>query len=217
MSVFIEVPANKASLARRKLIYGIGINDADYIVMPKVNGKSLFCPYYLTWKNMLKRCYCPKYQEKHPTYIGCSVVSEWITFSAFKNWMAGQDWKEKELDKDILILGNKEYSPNACIFISGAINKLLNDHAAARGDLPQGVNFDKNSGKYRAQCAASGKRRHLGLFTSIPKAEHVYLMFKSALVKKIAFEVEEGSNPKLQAALLIHADLFKQKAECVKL
>ena len=53
-------------LGTRKLVFGVGINDADYAVTEyettEVNGvrKQKFvwgCPYYLTWKGMLRRCY----------------------------------------------------------------------------------------------------------------------------------------------------------------
>ena len=79
----------------KKLVYGIGINDADYAVTEwetiEVNGKRKKklvwgCPYYRTWKDMLRRCYSTKFQETNPTYIGCSVSDEWLTFSVFKSW-----------------------------------------------------------------------------------------------------------------------------------
>ncbi|MBL4940062.1 MAG: hypothetical protein JKY81_00195 [Colwellia sp.] len=216
MNVFIEVPASKASLAQRNLIHGVGVNDADYIVRAKVNGKNLFCPYYLTWKNMLRRCYCRKYQEKQPTYKGCSVTKEWLALSVFRSWMETQDWEGKQLDKDLLIPKNKVYGPYECMFVSRSINILFTDSAAARGDLPQGVCFNKPAGKYQANCRVNGKLKYLGLFIKASVAEKAYLSFKSALVKKVAFEEEAASNPKLQAALLIHADLFKQKAEDIK-
>ena len=48
----------------KKLIYGMGINDADYVVEIReqsgyVNGArkrriAWTCPYYQTWRNMLK-------------------------------------------------------------------------------------------------------------------------------------------------------------------
>ena len=213
MTNFIEVPASKKSLSLRKPLYGVGINDVIYITNQEVDGKQSTCHYYRTWKNMLRRSYCHKYHAMKPTYLNCSVVKEWLTFSVFKEWMKDQDWQSKQLDKDIIMPGNKEYGPIACVFVSSAINKLLSDHAAARGALPQGVCFNKPMGKYQARCSINGKNQHLGYFASIPEAEIEYLEFKSSLIKKVAFEPEAVSNPKLQAALIRHSEAFKQKLD----
>ena len=77
----------------KKLVYGVGINDADYAVQKceivgYVNGKRKrrlvwICPYYLAWCSMLKRCQSAKYQEKKPTYKGCSVSEEQLTLNKF--------------------------------------------------------------------------------------------------------------------------------------
>lgn len=41
---------------------------------------------YKLWKNMLYRCYDEKYQDKFPTYKGCSVSEEFKYFPYFKEW-----------------------------------------------------------------------------------------------------------------------------------
>lgn len=115
---FVEIPSNNQSLANRKPVYGHGVNDADYVTCSTVNGKRVMCPIYRSWTNMLERCYGEKYQERRPTYIGCTVCNEWLTFSVFKSWMVTQDWTGKELDKDIRIKGNKTYSPETCCFVT---------------------------------------------------------------------------------------------------
>ena len=94
----------------KKLVCGVGINDAGYVVMEFetiiVDGKRKrkrvwACPYHQTWKGMLERCYSTKFQERNPTYIGCTVSKEWLVFSNFRAWMMTQDWQGKHLDKDI--------------------------------------------------------------------------------------------------------------------
>ena len=45
---------------KRQLIYGHGINDADYSIMTEVNGKQVKDPFYRKWTAMLERCYCDK-------------------------------------------------------------------------------------------------------------------------------------------------------------
>jgi hypothetical protein len=213
MNTFIEIPANKNSLGHRRPIFGIGINDAWYMTQLKNSyNETLICPYYKVWKSMLGRCYYPGYQVSQPTYKGCLVVSKWLIFSSFREWMENQDWSGKQLDKDILRSGNKEYSPKACMFISGQINYLLNGNAARRGEYPQGVSFHKPSSKYRATCSVKGSNKHVGLFISVAEAELAYLEFKSLLVESIA-ELEEN---KLKAGLLRHVAIMRSRISDIK-
>ena len=212
MTQFIEIPASKMSIAKRRPLFGHGINDADYIVHGSVDGNLVSCPFYRAWRDMIKRCYCHKFQSTNPTYVGCSVSTEWLTFSVFKEWMTDQDWQNKELDKDILIVGNKEYSSKSCIFISRQINSLLLDRAASRGEYPQGTGFHKLTGKYRAYCNVSGKSKHLGLFEDVRVAEIAYLEFKSSLVESIASKQALD----VKAGLLRHAKIMTDRIECIR-
>ncbi|AMR57359.1 putative restriction endonuclease [Pseudomonas phage vB_PsyM_KIL3b] len=127
------------SRSKPKLVQGVGTNDADYVVQPMVNGKQVVCPFYNRWYAMIKRCYSEKELKKHPEYRDKYVCSEWLLFSNFKAWMETQDWKGKHLDKDLLVQGNKVYSPETCVFVPAWLNSLLTDSEAKRGDLPLGV------------------------------------------------------------------------------
>ena len=55
------------------------------------------------------------------------------------------------LDKDILCKGNKVYSSETCVFVPARINSIILNSQNRRGDLPVGVNYNKKTGKYRAQ------------------------------------------------------------------
>lgn len=162
------------------LVYGVGINNADYPVQPVVNGKQVFCPFYRKWQNMLERCYSTNYQATRPTYIGCSVSEEWLTFSVFKAWMEKQYWEDGQLDKDLLIEGNKKYSPDTCVFVSSETNSLLTDRGRARGELPLGVS--KNRKGYLAKCRNSGKQVYLGIYNTPEQASSAYLAYKSKVI-----------------------------------
>tara|TARA_R110002049_G_C8858977_1_gene538029 strand:+ start:91 stop:618 length:528 start_codon:yes stop_codon:yes gene_type:complete len=116
--MFIERKASKGSLAKRKLIYGVATNDASYSVTINVDGVVYVCPFYSRWVAMLRRCYSVDYKKKKKTYEDCYSCDSWLLFSCFKLWMETQDWKGKELDKDILIKGNKMYSPGTCLFVT---------------------------------------------------------------------------------------------------
>ena len=199
---FKEVRVKSAGRPR-SLRHGVGINDAGYVVSRKVEGKIVVCPYYRRWANMLKRAYCPKCHEEQPTYKGVTVCKEWLTFSTFKKWMRTQDWRGNALDKDLIEAGNKEYGPDTCCFVSGALNTLLITCEAKRGAYPLGVSLSKASGEYQAQCRVNGKATHLGYYTTPEAASIAYKTFKAKVIREAA---ELHPDERVRAGLRRHAD-----------
>lgn len=193
---------------KNKLVYGVGINDADYRVVSRhsniEDGSILVrkCPFYTRWVSMLARSYSPSLHLEHPTYAGCSVCDEWIYFSNFKSWMQSQDWQDKHLDKDLLIPGNKIYSPETCVFVESKVNNFLTESTSARGNYPIGVNLDKGTGKFKAQCynVVTSKKEYLGLFNSPDDAHKAWLAFKLEQAKILA----TGQQDKRVAEALIY-------------
>ena len=190
-------------MKKPRKVYGVCINDADYTVRPRgPDGKSVWCPYYRAWFDMLTRAYCPIYHARQPTYIGVTVCEEWHSFMAFRAWMETQDWEGKQLDKDIIVPGNKVYSPDTCVFVSSALNNLLTDRAAARGEWPIGVSWHKHSKKFCTHIKDGGKRRHLGYFTCPHEAHMAWRKAKVRIVREAA---REQDDPRVYAGLLRHA------------
>jgi hypothetical protein len=105
--------------------------------------------------------------------------------------MKSQDWQDKQLDKDILVQGNKVYSPDTCIFVSPVINYLFLDCGRSKGIYPRGVCFVSKRGKFKVQCRENGKRKHLGMFDSVIDAHNAYKKFKYALIKKVALKQDD--------------------------
>lgn len=152
----------------KKLVYGFGINDVEYVVkkheeLPKVNGKRKNrivweCPYYRKWKSMLRRCYSKSSLKERPTYQGCTVCEEWRYLSNFIKWVDTQperNWENCELDKDFLIQGNKIYSVETAVFIAGKLNSFTVDCGRGRGGCMIGVSYQPNINKsnpYIARC-----------------------------------------------------------------
>ena len=173
---------------KTELVRGVGINDADYAVHPNIDGNQVMCNYYKTWVSMLKRCYDYKWQERNPTYKGCSVCPEWISFMNFREWMMTQDWEGKALDKDLLVKGNKVYSPTTCVFVDQTTNNFTNDHGRSVGEYLIGVSFYKPNGKFIAQCSNpfSKKREYLGLFHCQNEAHLAWRKRKHELACQLA-------------------------------
>lgn len=194
--VFLWVNVMKPK--NKKLVYGVGINDADYAVQEfetvgYVNGKqkqkrAWVCPYYQTWKHMLMRCYSAKYQEEYPTYKGCSVSEEWLTFSNFKAWMEKQNWEGLHLDKDLLFEGNKIYSAETCVFVTPQTNAFIKDNSASRGEWLIGLYWNKQAGKFQSMCRNpfTKKQEYLGLFISEQQAHQAWLKRKLELAHELA-------------------------------
>lgn len=188
----------------KKLVYGVGINDADYVIQKfetigYANGKRKQkrvwrCPYYKSWICMLQRCYDSKFQQQNPTYRGCSVSEQWLTFSNFKAWMAKQDWEGKQLDKDLLFEGNKIYSADTCVFVTATTNNFTVDGGSSRGEWLIGVHWDKSRAKFRAKCSnpVTKKLEHLGYFTSEQEAHQAWMKRKLELAHELA-EIQTDS------------------------
>ena len=168
-----------------RLILGIATNSkGEYKAC--VDGK--YTKAYKTWHNMLHRAYCPKYQAKYPTYIGCEVSEEWLEFQQFVEWYENNEYSDYgyTLDKDLLIPGNKLYAPERCVFVPQQLNKLLNDHGAARGQYKQGVSFKKGHNKFGASIRIDGKKKGLGYFDTEIEAYLAYKKAKEENVKRMA-------------------------------
>lgn len=167
------------------LVYGIGINNADYCVS---NIRGYRCPFYERWVSMLKRCYSLVWCKKYPTYIGCSVCNEWLTFSNFKSWMEQQDWEGNELDKDLLIRGNKVYSPETCCFIPKEVNVSL--QYPNKGQCLLGVTYDSRSKMkpFVAKIQEYSRTRYLGCYSSEKEAHKVWQLEKISALERLSFK-----------------------------
>lgn len=159
---------------------------------------------YSVWSHMLERCYDSKCIAKRPTYKECDVCSEWYNFQNFAGWFEKNFYQIEgeriELDKDILIKGNKIYSPNTCVFVPQPINTLFTKRDNCRGGLPIGVVY-KNK-KYVAQCNINGKMKTLGYYDTPEKAFQVYKNHKENYIKKVADQYKDKIPQKLYDGLI---------------
>ena len=135
---------------------------------------------------MLERCYSKKKHKKRPTYVESYVDNRWHNFKTFAEWSEcnWKHWMDEtwHLDKDILIKGNKIYSPETCCFVPRTINTLFTKSEAKRGDYPIGVSKEKNYRKFKATF----KKTTLGRYTTAEEAFQAYKDAKEKYIKEVA-------------------------------
>ena len=139
---------------------------------------------------MLRRCYDPKYHKNSPSYSECTVCEEWKDFQNFAEWYYNNIYNiqgEKIcLDKDLLVKGNKVYSPDTCLLVPETLNKLVINTANDNGKYPVGVNYHKHSKKYTSFLSTPNGRKCLGYFNTIEDAFITYKKAKEELILELA-------------------------------
>ncbi len=197
--------ANANSLRGRKPLYGKAINDADYVVRPKIAGKFIMCPAYAAWSRMIARCYSVKCKEKQPTYCDVSTSNEWLSFMAFRKWWVDNNVTGWQLDKDLLSVGNRTYSEETCIFVPQWLNLFLCDSNAKRGKYPIGVSEDKENQLYRACCnnPMTNKTVKIGRYKTVAESSSAYVKYKLGIADKLKVEMDKIDTRIYRNAILV--------------
>lgn len=148
------------------------------------------------WNSMIQRCGDEKLHALEETYRGCSLCDDWKKFSNFYLWFCNNYYElpnEKvQLDKDILVKGNKVYSPETCCFVPHTINSLFTKSNKGRGDTPIGVSWINRDRVYRAQCNNGHKKRvGLGDYHNAQDAFNAYKTYKEKVIKQIADDYKD--------------------------
>ena len=191
-----------------KRYFGFGyLGEGKYKVSE--NGKDTKC--YKTWSHMLRRCYDEKFHKRELTYKDCEMSERFLNFQTFGNWDEENYYKiegEKMcLDKDILVKGNKIYSPETCVYVPQTINNLFTKRQNGRGAEPIGVTYNKRDDEYRVQCnlfnikSGKSKRKHLGSYDNPEEAFKTYKQFKEKYIKQVADHYKDKIPQRLYQAL----------------
>ena len=163
---------------------------------------------YTYWCSMLIRCYDQNKQGQLQYYEGCSVSEHFKNLEYFSTWCSKQigfdatDCKGKsfQLDKDILVRGNKVYSEDTCCFVPQQINKVIMDSKKIRGAYPVGVTLTRS--RFRAAISRYGKVTHIGNFDNAEEAFLAYKQAKEDYIKEIANKWKDQIDPRIYEALM---------------
>lgn len=164
--------------------------EVGYSGVGQYNSKKHFVVYN-RWRSVFQRCYDKKYQEKNPTYSRCTVDEEWHNFQNFAKWFY-ENYKEGwQMDKDILVKGNKIYSPKTCCFVPTEINV--------------GVASTRVNGVYKydkTRCKAILNGKIIGISQSTKELTKLYKTAKEEHIKNLADKWKDLIAPKVYQALI---------------
>lgn len=189
---FIETGTEVKGLQRGNVLRG-SVHDHMY---PTIEGvgilgkpKSEICSRSLSydrWKKMIVRCYSENYHSTRDSYRDCSVCDEWLNYSNFKTWFDLNYKEGYDLDKDLLVQGNRIYSPETCCFIPPKLNSLIVEKQ--RGDCGMGVSKrrKKNSTEYNGLYNISFSGKYIGRVDNQERAESMYKEFKKLYFEEYA-------------------------------
>ena len=184
------------------LVYGVGVSGIKY--PSTINGRNT--KEYDLWYSMLVRCYSNTYKKKYPTYEGCEASENFKSYEYFYEWchkQVGFGMSDFELDKDLLVKGNKIYSENICVFIPQEINSLLIKRESSRGEHLIGVSWNKRNKAFVAMVSRSkGKPEYLGYFKTELEAFKAYKVAKESFIKEQANKWKDKIDERAYNALM---------------
>lgn len=140
---------------------------------------------YQCWHAMIQRCYDPKRLSVRPDYLGCSVDERWHNYQNFKIFYDKNFKEGYQLDKDLIVIGNKVYSEETCSFIPREINIMF-----SKKEL-RGTAKESGVSKFNARITINGKRYRLGIFKTEQEASLVFKSAKEDKFKKIATKYKD--------------------------
>lgn len=162
-----------------KAKFGVGIFDIPCACKQKE-------PFYKTWCSIMLRATNDKFKKTNNAYQDCSICHDWLTLSNFKQWFEDpingyQDGFQ--IDKDILVKGNKEYAPDKCCFVPREINNAVSIRPKGKSNF---IGAKTNGNKFEATVTRFGKREYLGVFNTPEEAFNAYKIAKEQYIKELA-------------------------------
>ena len=174
-------------------VFGVGIVGDN---VTTIDGKTTTV--YNAWCGILERCYSEKLHIKRPTYKDCEVSEEWKRLDNFKVWFEDNHREGWEIDKDLLVKGNKLYSADTCRYVPKSLNNLIKENWKLNTkDLPLGVthSIECTINPYIATVSlGEDKRIYIGSFPTPELAFSAYKVEKEAYIKTFAKKLFTGND-----------------------
>lgn len=132
-----------------------------------------------------------------PTYYDCDLVAEWLNFQNFAGWCQTQEgfalngW---QLDKDLLVPGNRTYGPDTCCFLPRRLNLLISN-VSYKG-RPYG-----KTGKFHFRCRDVDGKTVDYLAETMDDGCQWYATFKQSVILEVANLYRNSLSPSAYKAL----------------
>lgn len=157
---------------------------------------------YEVWKHMIRRSFDDKFKNINTTYKDVTCCNEWLCFTNFYEWIYTQEnfdrWSNNDdwaLDKDIIIKGNKIYSPDTCCLVPQYVNTLFIKCDGLRGMNPIGTHYDPKTQRYIAQYRRKEGVSYIGRYPTPEDAFYLgYKPEKEKYIKQVAQEEYDKGN-----------------------
>jgi hypothetical protein len=198
-------PKFEKGYKKTKLVYGIGVNDADYSITS--------CKTYKRWCGILRRC--SEVTARKSYYEGCTLDPRWISFLNFKAW-ADFNLLDDSLvvDKDILVSGNKVYGPDTCCLVPHYVNTSISCIRKNGGKYPVGVFSSQHlkTRPFESMINTCNGRVRLGRFGTPEEAHKAWQKAKITVIEYVIlrYSKEPCFNSKIAERLKDRIELIKR-------
>lgn len=173
------------------------------------------------WAEMLRRCNPESVNNKRfPRYVGCT--NGFRDFQDFVEWSRSEygydltnliDGKHRmwHLEKDIILAGNKIYSPDTCLFVPQEVNALFTTSPVRRGDYPIGVSWNAKGRVLECYTRTKEGRKYMGCGQDPMELHKIWQLEKIKYLRFIADKYI--AHKRLYVALNNRADIIQKDVD----
>ena len=173
-------------------IFGIGyLGVGDHLIYEE-GSKTKLSAAYSCWRSMIDRA-ARGPEGNLVNYTDCTVCDEWLCFQTFYEWYTSFPVYDfvAQIDKDILVKGNRIYSPEFCTLVPLEINMAFTVKQKYRDNgLPTGVEKTR-TGRFRAAVRVKARKTSLGTYDTAEEAGKAYERGKEAQVQALGEEYRD--------------------------
>lgn len=206
--IAFTIPKPVSNKLKTDLLFGVGID--DFTGDLDANDWS-----YNVWEGMLDRCYNENSTRSRATYTDCTVAPCWHRYSDFKVWFEQNSIIDYQLDKDILVPGNRVYSPDTCCFVPSNINMAVRwRRKTPRSGYPGVTMF---GGGFQAEVMHKGSSETGEWRTGAPEAHCDWQRLKADVIDDHLRDYLREIVPDLRVvrALIKYADRLRSNADAM--
>jgi hypothetical protein len=155
------------------------------------------------FSNMKHRC-GSVYQAKNPQYKGTYMWEGWLKHkkTTFFVWLDNNyyevDGEQMDIDKDILVYGNKQYHPELCLIVPHSINTFYENIEVGKTN----ITCNPKTKKYRVKVFDKGEYIVSDDIDTYNRALDIYCDIKQGILFNKAKALKDQIPEKVYSALM---------------